>query len=254
MSNHCIPPEICDHIVDFLRDNPDTLKRCCLVSKSWVSRTRKHLFAAVKFNTPADLQAWRRTFQDPSNSPAQHTHTLSIGFLEVIAEGGWVPSFSRVVRFKVFGNANLDLSMDLTPFRKFSPTLKSLHVTSFSIQPSQVIDLIYHLPLLEDLALFGYDRGHDGSQTVGSPSTSPVLTGTLNLRLVGGVARTVHQLLNLPNGLHLRKLELLSFGVGALPFVWKLVEACSETLEYLDVQYEPEGAIFSCSASEPVIN
>ncbi|KAF9645264.1 hypothetical protein BDM02DRAFT_3073690, partial [Thelephora ganbajun] len=44
-----LPPEILDYIVDLLHDEPETLKQCCLVSKSWVSRTRKHLFANVEF-------------------------------------------------------------------------------------------------------------------------------------------------------------------------------------------------------------
>ncbi|KAF9789295.1 hypothetical protein BJ322DRAFT_1000309, partial [Thelephora terrestris] len=48
MSNRFIPPEICDHIVDFLHDDPKTLKQCCLCSRSWVPRTRKHLFAVVR--------------------------------------------------------------------------------------------------------------------------------------------------------------------------------------------------------------
>ncbi|KAF9644805.1 hypothetical protein BDM02DRAFT_3066647, partial [Thelephora ganbajun] len=45
----CLPPEILDYIVDFLHDTPETLKQCCLVSKSWVSRTRKSLFADIEF-------------------------------------------------------------------------------------------------------------------------------------------------------------------------------------------------------------
>ncbi|KAF9789198.1 hypothetical protein BJ322DRAFT_1000595, partial [Thelephora terrestris] len=45
-----LPPEILDLVTDNLSDEPSTLKACCLVSKSWVPRTRKHLFASVKFN------------------------------------------------------------------------------------------------------------------------------------------------------------------------------------------------------------
>ncbi|KAF9643160.1 hypothetical protein BDM02DRAFT_3081141, partial [Thelephora ganbajun] len=44
-----LPPEILDYIIDLLHDKPETLKQCCLVSKSWVSRTRKHLFADIEF-------------------------------------------------------------------------------------------------------------------------------------------------------------------------------------------------------------
>ncbi|KAF9789340.1 hypothetical protein BJ322DRAFT_530596 [Thelephora terrestris] len=94
MSNRCIPPEICDHIVDFLHGDPNTLKQCCLCSRSWVPRTRKHLFAVVRLY-PQDIMRWKKTFLDPSNSPAHHTHTLSVNSLKAVTladltEGGWV--------------------------------------------------------------------------------------------------------------------------------------------------------------------
>ena len=114
MSNHCIPPEIWDHIVDFLHDHPETLMQCCLVSRSWVSRTRKHLFAIVKFSSPAYFEAWKKTSPDPSNSPAHYTHALSIGLGAVTAadaaEGYWIPTFFRIVSLEVFvgGENNLE--------------------------------------------------------------------------------------------------------------------------------------------------
>ena len=49
MSN--LPCEILDHIVDLLHDSQTPLRNCCLVSKPWVARTRRHLFAEVEFQT-----------------------------------------------------------------------------------------------------------------------------------------------------------------------------------------------------------
>ncbi|KAF9642570.1 hypothetical protein BDM02DRAFT_3105483, partial [Thelephora ganbajun] len=49
MSDPHLPPEVCDYIVDLLHNKPDTLGWCCLVSRSWIPRTRKHLFADIKF-------------------------------------------------------------------------------------------------------------------------------------------------------------------------------------------------------------
>jgi hypothetical protein len=57
MSNPDLPPEILDYIIDLLHDEPETLKRCCLVSKSWVPRTRKHLFADIGFQTEEHLKS-----------------------------------------------------------------------------------------------------------------------------------------------------------------------------------------------------
>ena len=246
MSCHVVPPEICDHIVDFLQDSPETLKQCCLASKSWVSRTRKHLFAAVEFRTPSDIEAWKKTFPDPSNSPAHHTYTLSIRCLKAVTaadavEGGWIPTFSRVARLKIIDD---NLETHLAPFHQFSLTLRSLDLDIFSFLPSRVIDLVCHFPLLEDFALLGRSNRYHEPLAVISSGTSPVLTGTLRLSLLRGNARVVHRLLDLPNGLHFRDLKVASYSLEDIVSVGRLVEACSDTLEYLDVFHLSEGAIF----------
>ena len=43
----------------------ETLKECCLVSKSWVSRTRKHLFADIKFRPAVALELWKILWCQP---------------------------------------------------------------------------------------------------------------------------------------------------------------------------------------------
>ena len=109
ISNHGLPPEILDHIVALLcsrryefRDygwnsppGKDELRRCCLVSKSWIPRTRRHLFAIVSLCNPEDLKAWKKKFPDPSNSPGYYTRTLHVHCPEIVtaadaAEGGWI--------------------------------------------------------------------------------------------------------------------------------------------------------------------
>ncbi|KAF9789317.1 hypothetical protein BJ322DRAFT_987841, partial [Thelephora terrestris] len=52
-----LPPEISDRVVDLLHDEPESLERCCLVSKSWVACARKHLFRELAFDS-RHLQAW----------------------------------------------------------------------------------------------------------------------------------------------------------------------------------------------------
>ena len=99
MSNPPIPSEILDHIVDNLRDESKALQNSCLVTKSWVPRARKHLFTDISLSLP-------ETFLDPSNSPAYHTHALSVRCVRVVTvadarEGDWIQTFCRVVRLDV---------------------------------------------------------------------------------------------------------------------------------------------------------
>ena len=102
------PPEISDYIVDIIHGNRDekTLKQCCLVSKSWVPRTRKHLFAAIKFRGPAYWEMWKEIFRDPINSPACYTRSLSFvakkDVPDVVAEeGGCIRAFCNVTRLEL---------------------------------------------------------------------------------------------------------------------------------------------------------
>jgi len=106
MSVPDLPREILDYTIDLLHDEQETLKQCCLVSKSWVPYARKHLFAEVSFYCTEDLEAWKETFPDPVDSPAHHTRSLIVGCPESVTaadaeEGGWIRMFSRVVRLEV---------------------------------------------------------------------------------------------------------------------------------------------------------
>jgi len=97
-----LPPEILDCIVDHLHDEPETLKQCCLVSKSWVPRSRKHLFANILFYTRRHPRAWKEAFPDLSRSPVHYTHTLAIDPLKTFAmvnagEDAWAHILSRVL-------------------------------------------------------------------------------------------------------------------------------------------------------------
>ena len=101
MSNPDLPEELLDHIVDLLHDDSDALQSCCLVAKSWIPRTRKHLFSNVEFLSLNRLEAWEDTFPNPSTSPACYTETLFIRDRWEddpvdVEEAGWIPAFSQV--------------------------------------------------------------------------------------------------------------------------------------------------------------
>ena len=178
MSLPDLPPEILDSIVDLLSDKPETLRQCCLVSKSWIPRTRKHLFAVVVFRAERYLNAWKKTFPNPSNSPANYTHVLKIGFIGAIIEDGCPPIFPRLARLEV--NETLDFGwnyMDYITFQKFPHTLKSLSVGFLSISPPRLFNLIRSLPFLEDLFFTSgtadmNDNYQDGPHIADPPPTS----------------------------------------------------------------------------------
>ena len=247
MLNQLIPPEIFDHIVDHLYDEPDALRNCCLVARSWIPCARKHLFADIEFSSPNCLESWKTTFPDPPNSPAYHTHTLSVRCSQVVTmadaeEGGWIRAFSRVVRLEVGGTMRgfSDSEVSLAPFHAFSPILRSLRLFSTTLPLSRIFGLVRSLPLLEDLmlAVHGIPNNDDldvgGPPTGIPPSSSPVFTGSLRLVLFHGMGPIVHRLLDLPNGLHFRHLSFSWIREGELEWINALVAECSDTLESIN--------------------
>jgi hypothetical protein len=240
MSNPHLPAELLDHIVDHLHDAEDALRKCCLVSKSWIPRTRWHLFANIAFPAVGSLESWKKTFPDPSMSPAHYTKTLSVGCSEVVTaadadEGGWIRGFSCVAHLEMCSQGSV--SSSLVPFHSL-PAIKSLRIT-FPVLPfQQVFNLILSFPFLEDLEVVSSYDGPDRLPTA-QPSRPPMLTGSLKLCLQGGMEHFIRRLLSLPGGIHFRKLALTWLREEDVPLTTGLVEECFRTLESLEIASNP---------------
>ena len=249
MSDPYLPTEILDHIVDHLHDEEDELMSCCLVSKSWIPRTRKHLFADIEFATAKRLQSWKKTFPDPSTSPTHYAKALTINcssaFTAVDAEtGGWIRGFSRVEHLTVDLGFHQSAA-PLIPIHGFSPVIKSFRVIFRAPPFLQVFNLILSFPLLEDLNVIIFEPSPDsgvGSEEDEIPTTTqlsspPMFTGSLELYSSRGMEPFALRLLSLPSGIHFRKLTLTWLHEGAHLMTTALVERCSHTLESLDIDW-----------------
>jgi len=259
MSNSRLPAETLDHIVDLLRNAKPALKNGCLVSKSWIPRTRKYLFADIRILTSENLRSWKETFPDPLTSPARYAETLFVRCTHSITladaeEAGWLRGFSRAVHLVLGGSEPLGTGsglyhtplhkLSLVPFHAFSPAIKSLHL-AFALLLPATIDLILSFPLLQDLTVLTYaiqadeGDGPDRSSAVTQPSNSPTFNGTLDLW--GGVLPLIRQLLSLPDGIHFRKLILTCRNELDLRMEVALVEGCSRSLESLHIGCSLDG-------------
>jgi len=78
----------------------------------------------------------------------------------------------------------------------------------------------------------GSGWGWDGSH----PPTSPIFTGTLRVDAQGDMERTTRLLLSLQNGFRFRKLVLCRWNSEEHLWAGPLVDACSGTLECVDIQ------------------
>ena len=253
-----LPPEILDLVVNDLHDEPTTLRSCCIV-KSWILRARKHLFARIEFHAKkSHVERWKKTFPDPSNSPAHHTRSLSILGLTVVTTadtdlGGWIRTFRKVTHLRLECLSWEDRQASLIPFHGLSPDIRSLRMTSTVFE---VFDLVCSFPLLEDLALFLLVAR--GSSTKWAPPlTSPKLTGSLDVGAMGGIHFAIPRLLDLPGGLRFEKITLQCLN-GDFESTTELVSRCSDTLESLTVRYynlgvSPSVSVIDCT-SPPLVD
>jgi hypothetical protein len=251
MSYH-IPQEMVDLVIDHLHDEPTTLRTCCNVSKSWVQHTRKYLFIHVTFRPPdRHVSQWKRTFPDPTNSPAHNARTLSIRHPELItaADTGTLLTFCHIAHLDVDTDSSSDLAgVSLVPLHGFSTAIRSLRLAFTRLPNSEVFDLICSFPLLEDLSLFsGTTMRRD--QTWNKPSISPRFTGSLELRLYDGTQPIIDPLLELPNGLHFTRITVPWLSEQDVGLMADLVSGCSDTLESLRIINCLSGASPSTCAS-----
>ena len=255
MSNPCLPAEVLDHVVDLLQNTEHALRNCSLVSKSWIPRARKHIFADIRLDAKG-LRSWRETFPDPSASPASYAKILFVNYLEVFAAadieaGGWIRAFSHVVDLKLSGT-RLTFADEppepLVPFHGTPPSTESLGEKAPILSSSQIFDFILSFPLLEDLTVSVHgvptDGGPDASPTTDHPSIPP-MTGSLRFLQPGIHQREVmpfaRRLLSLPGGIHFQKLSLTLFCEEDVLLIRALVAQCSQTLESLDINCELSG-------------
>jgi hypothetical protein len=260
MSSLYLASELLDDIVDLLYEERYALQSCCLASKSWIPRTRKHLFANVEFHTKWDLQSWKEVFPDPPTSPAHYTKSLTvccpIGVTMVDVE--WIKAFSSVQYLKVDSTEDFDADDRRTsfiPFHGFSPALDTLHVICKAASPSRIIDFTITFPHLQTLRVsagmgsydnegyelaIGSDDPYCPSSTIPWPPNMPAFTGTLEIDIRSGLRLIAPTLSSLPGGLRFRQLILKCRCEERADSQWAeaLVRSCSSTLESFQITHE----------------
>lgn len=104
-SNHSLPLELFDNVIDFLHDDPATLEACSLVCREWVSSSRYHLFRLI-------------TLSPPSHSLSEHSLTSCHRLYEVLVSS---PRIASYIQELVISEGNISISW--TSWEKFLPLL-----------------------------------------------------------------------------------------------------------------------------------
>jgi hypothetical protein len=113
--------------------------------------------------------------------------------------------------------------------------------TVVSLSHPYIPRLICSLPSLEDLTVADLVGTNFDDDTPFQPATSPPLTGTLTVVWSVRLEHLVTRLLSLPNGIHFRKFKFLWEAEPDVRWVMALVDACSDTLEHIDLEARVDG-------------
>ena len=229
-----IPQEIIDKILDHLSTiDPllEYLPLCALVSKSWVSSCRRHLFRTATF-TPEDMAKWLKMFPVPEEGPAHHVRDLrfTTGWnrfpqrpLEYIS---WFTNVERVDLLLYGGPRSQAPSLGRLPQSIISLTLDTDAITLLQIR-----DIMTQLPNLDNLSLSGSpaEMGRNASQ--GLMGAAPIARFRGQLELLDRYARedVINMLLEVPTGLWFTEIEIRGWNVH-LPSAASLAEVCRKTL------------------------
>ena len=121
-----------------------------------------------------------------------------------------------------------------------------------SVEQHHLCSLICSLPLLEDLCVGRSSAGNVGGshgirETVLHPSTPPMLTGTLKIDRFQGIEHFIPRLLDLSKGIRFRRLECWWDSKEDIQRTMTCIDACSDTLEYVDVCSLIRGMFISVS-------
>ena len=249
-----IPQDIVYEILDHLIADPSfrsSLRSCSLVSKSWVTPCRHHLFHTISFKF-ADTFRWIRGFPVQEQSPAHHVRELSLsleGYAyaphEFFKRLQW---FTNVKKVTLSGGRDKDWLWTTSPGR-LPQSVTSLAIDSAdSIGILRIRDVMLQLPNLNDFSLSGPLRTvkSNGSQGVGRDLRGK-FGGRLQLyRLQGCYTDVLNMLLEVPTGLWFTELDICSPHECFLSTV-SLAEACGESLVRLSYtaiegKYRPDGS------------
>jgi hypothetical protein len=246
-------------IIDELCDiSKRALKSCCLVHRSWIPRSRLHLFQTVTLIGDRDLRAWSRCFVSDVTfgrmSVAGYVKKLEIHVppdsspltYEPEYLQNYMDHFSRFnnVEFLVINGINLlhFEAHDLQAcFAHFAPSLRCLHLdwaeTASSLIP--YFQLLAIFPNLESLSIDGFSRWGDEEQVATSDIVCP-FRGYLKLLNSKDPNNTfVNHLNKVTNGPHFHTVVLdLGNSVPKWLPMYGLFSACGSALQDVDLSFD----------------
>ena len=165
-----LPQELIDSVIDELRNDVGSLRACSLVSKPWVYRSRKYLFATVHLPTCL-LRKWlQRVSVDSTTSLGPHYHTRSLSLQPATASAPFcipetfvshISSFTQVSKLAIgsslweeWTDGFSDSALVAKYFGGLGTSLRKLELTRVHLHMVALNALLDIFPHLEQVLIF----------------------------------------------------------------------------------------------------
>ena len=177
-----LPQELVDTVIDELKNDIGSLRACSLISKPWVYRSRKYLFATVNLPTFL-LRRWQDTIPtNPVELPDPHYHVQSLSLYPSTGSAAFcipetfvnhLSSFTQVSRLTItnslweeWTNAFSDRALVSRYFGGFGRTLRRLELTRVYLNMAVLEGLLDIFPWLEEILIFSPMMVSEGPKSV----------------------------------------------------------------------------------------
>ncbi|KAK7052392.1 hypothetical protein R3P38DRAFT_2860063 [Favolaschia claudopus] len=261
-----LPQELVATVIDHISTNPESLKACALVCRSWLSPSRSHLFHKFYLSGPQNIFAFRDLMKSPHCTFLEHIRVLVARRYTFYLNDRY---FNEIVAdlLRLTGIRALEISLrtvyptdpdaaEHSPYHLGFVTsgVSSVMHSVFSAFPrltrldlfcwfdesdTPVIELICLSPALEELCLSsstGFDAPSSSEKPSRSEAAPPPPQGLHRVELRGGLMNLI--LAWLQSAEHLGNVDSLTLSgleYGHENIVRSALEQIGDSLQHLDI-------------------
>ena len=240
-----LPQELVEGIIDYFSDDSTMLVTFSLVAKSWLARSRCHLFSKIALSKES-ARKWQSLI--PPGPDGLSCLVRSLSLLQAPASRWLDPESLDVISDHLFSFQQVENLLvtwlyldDFEPaslarhFGHFGPSLRSLRLSYLAADYSALMTFLQLFPNLQDLHIHTPEL-NDDNPPLRISRTGPIIRGSLNL--------TRLNLHSSPFISHLADLDLRFSSISAyncdfssgLPLI-NLLDASASSLRKLELEY-----------------
>lgn len=160
------PQEVVDELIDWVgvssvgQGDPH-LRSCSLVARSWVQRSRKHLFHDIELTSAPSISSWIRNIPPGAGGVSRYVRKLWLGcnwdqWSQRFPSVGHLRSFTRTEELRLTywcgGHATREEVEEA--FGGFGPSVRSLSVSLPRGDAGSFLHLLSLFPHLDDLSIW----------------------------------------------------------------------------------------------------